>query len=147
MPALFETLSGVIDGVNDVFTFGAAYTPGTVAIYLNGQLLLNDAGNPWTESDPGAGEVTILSDCIPRPGDEIAGFAIDTAGSGEVEITQIQGAISAVDDIGGTIETIGDLNGGISPLTAIAGSTEAVESILGGLAAEGEIGGVLKACN
>ena len=70
---MFKTLTGAINGVNLVFSFGQPYTPGTTAIYRNGQLLLNPGGNPWTETDPSTGTVTIHAEELPRAGDAIAG--------------------------------------------------------------------------
>ena len=81
---MFESLTGVVDGINSVFLFSAPYTAGTVAIFLNGQLITDGdgSGNPWTESDPATGEITLEVGSIPNSGawgaDTITGFAMDT---------------------------------------------------------------------
>lgn len=129
MPApIFQVLSGTINGVNDTFFFSVPYTPGTVALYYNGQLLLHGGGNPWIESNPATGEVRIIdAQLIPiatsggHPGEVLAGFALDTTTEAEtVEISELQGnivtrrALSGVisaDALVGAIEGLGQLSG------------------------------------
>ena len=136
MPApLFKALSGTVDGVNAVFSFGEAYTPGTVALYLNGQLLLDSAGNPWSETDPATGEVTITeAACIPGnhatvPDDELAGFALDISVTdpqdlvGQIEVLDVTGVVAPLDDLSGGITVLG-VTGPILDLVAITGDTE-----------------------
>lgn len=96
----FEALSGVVNGTNTTFSTSVAYTAGTLAIFLNGQLLKNPAGDPWTEISPLLGTVDIAVDCTPRTGDHVAGFFVDTLESfvGS-EVTPIYGSITELGNI------------------------------------------------
>jgi hypothetical protein len=55
----FEVPSGAIDNVNVTFTLSRSYTPGSVAVFLNGQLKRVDYDDGWIETDPVAGIVTL----------------------------------------------------------------------------------------
>lgn len=55
----FEIPAGVIDDVNTVFTVGSPYLAGSVAVFLNGQLLTQVLDDGWTETDPATGVVTL----------------------------------------------------------------------------------------
>jgi hypothetical protein len=70
-------LAGAINGVNLVYATPWAYTPGTVAVFLNGVLLSrNDGAHPWTETNPSLGTVTLNgSDYTPKAGDSLFAFA------------------------------------------------------------------------
>ena len=133
---LFEKLTGTVDGVNDTFFFSKPYTAGTVALYLNGQLLFSTAagGNPWTESSPSTGEVTIAADCLPivqsTEGDVVSGFALDTTAEGpETVIEEINATINdAPDRLAGQIEDVPtQLNGAVSDVTNIVGVIDDVD--------------------
>jgi hypothetical protein len=85
----FEVLAGTIDGVNAVFSYSQPYAPGTTALYLNGQLLLAST-IVWAETSPATGVVTITAaGCIPRVGDQIEGFALDTTTSTDTFIDEV----------------------------------------------------------
>ena len=146
MGHLFEILTGTVDGVNDTFTFSAAYTPGTAAIYLNGQLLFHPSGNPWTESDPTTGEITVIAGCEPRVGDVLSGFALDTvAPSAEVVIDQrISGCIEDAVALQGIICDADCLVGCIED-AAITGRLVDQEVIIGELE-DDDLTGVSKEC-
>lgn len=45
-----EVPSGTINGSNTAFTIAAAFTPGSLSVYLNGQRLKSGAGNDYTEN-------------------------------------------------------------------------------------------------
>lgn len=78
----FEVPSGAIDNVNVTFTLSQSYTPGSVAVFLNGQLKRQDYEDGWIETDPVAGVVTLKEP--PRyasnisPADVVQIFYIDT---------------------------------------------------------------------
>lgn len=141
-----EALSGTIDGVNTVFTFSSPYSAGTSAIYLNGQLLTSASGNPWSESDPSTGEITITdSACIPRVGDEISGLAFDLDADAEaIEITEIAGSLSLLTGVQGSLEEVSELSSSLGenePVAAqleqtidLAGETRTIVSIAGQIA-------------
>lgn len=76
--------SGAIDGTNTVFsTGGFPYVPGSTAYILNGRIHSQsiaggaDYDYGFTESNPGAGEITV--DNAPLVGDVVQIFFWDTA--------------------------------------------------------------------
>jgi hypothetical protein len=116
----FESLLGTIDSVNTVFTTPTPYTAGTLAVYMNGQLQMHHAGNPWTETDPSSGAVTLTF--APEPGDTVAAFYLDTTPIvPETEIEVLEGTINEVDDITGELVATADLAGSIEEVETLAG--------------------------
>jgi len=79
---IFKQMVPTPDGANVVFfttsdgTTVVPYTPNTVAAFLNGQLLLSNTANPYTESNPAAGEITF--DLAPLANDDVAAAFMDT---------------------------------------------------------------------
>lgn len=55
----FEIPAGVIDDANTVYTVSQPYLAGTVAVFLNGQLLTKVLDDGWTETNPSGGVVTL----------------------------------------------------------------------------------------
>jgi len=145
-PIPYEALTGTIDGVNRVFFFSVPYTPGTAAIFLNGQLLTHPSGNPWTETDPSTGEVTLDVGCEPLAGDVVAGVAIDTAEPNEVEITEITGSIDALGNVGGVLDVQDDAVGDIDAVACIGGLVSSETELTGSLEPTACIGGILEEC-
>ena len=99
----YEKLAGVIDGVNVNFTTSRPYSPGSLSVYLNGQLQQQDC---WTETDPSTGAVTVSFQYAPRVGEVVQAFYLDTTAAlpGE-EIEGITGVVRAVGDLHGTVLT------------------------------------------
>ena len=55
-PGTFGVLVGDIDGVNTTFTVShGEYLPGSLQIFLNGQLLAQGVDEAWVELNPGSG--------------------------------------------------------------------------------------------
>lgn len=128
----FETPTGAINGVNLVFFTSAPYTPGTLAVYRNGQLLLNAAGNPWVETDPSIGKFTIGSEELPLTGDAVAVFFIDTVASSAVEVDLLHGELQGPPALDGQLGLLAvaaslaapmDLSAVLAPLS-LAGQLE-----------------------
>ena len=149
---LFENLSGTIDGVNDTFSFSAPYTPGTTAIYLNGQLLLVDGTNPWVELDPSAGTIRITeAGCIPRAGawgtDEIAGFALDTAAPAPETVIDrpLMGVIKDKDALTGTLSDGFHLAATLQDVDGLTGRIDDVD-LMRGEVADDQLTGTTKDC-
>lgn len=63
---LLEEAIGTVDGVNRTYFTQTPYVPGTVRLWLNGQLLLEDC---LVEVNPNTGEVLLDPGVLPRPGD------------------------------------------------------------------------------
>lgn len=144
----FEKLSGVIDGVNPDFTTSVSYQAGTTALYLNGQLMIA-AGNPWVETDPSTGLVSITETAlIPKVGDVLSAFYMDTTEAQEVdEIEVMVGAISAVEEQSGILEAQDDLGASIDPTAELGGILSTPEDLSGTVGEVDEISGILEDCS
>jgi hypothetical protein len=65
MSRKIENPSGVIDGVNAIFTTSAPYDPGSLGVWLNGQQILGG----YAETSPALGTFTITdANCVPKAG-------------------------------------------------------------------------------
>ncbi len=109
----FEQLSGVIDGINLVFTASVPYTAGSTAVFLNGQLILNlfAPGLPWAESDSGSGEITFVGSIYtPQPGDVVQMFFLDMVPVVLVA-ADLEGALDDMVIMVGEIDDQDDLTG------------------------------------
>lgn len=73
----FENASGTIDGSNVLFSTAFAYTAGSLAVFLNGQLKNQSGPDGWTETSPSAG--TFQLDVAPLGTDVVQVFYLDTA--------------------------------------------------------------------
>lgn len=143
----FEILTGVIDGVNLVFTASTAYTTGTTAVFLNGQLLQN-APLAWSESDPSGGEVTLTADNVPRPGDVVQMFYIDTSPPlPGTEVTELDGTIEDLDDLDGVIGDVSVLYGTSDGIVEADGRIMETSSLAGVAEDVQEIDGLLEVCS
>lgn len=136
----FELLVGTIDGVNKVFTTTVPYTAGSVAVYDNGILQFHASGNPWTETDPSTGTVTL--EFAPKPGDQVAASYFDTTPTvPETEVTELCGELCPVDDLTGTLNPeallagslseTDDLDGTLNPATELEGTLDEVDFLEG----------------
>lgn len=142
----FEALSGTVNGVNRVFTTSAAYTPGTVAVFLNGQLLKNPAGDPWVEQNPTTGEIELAVDCTPVKDDQLAAFYVDTLDSfvGE-EVTPIYGSISELGSISGTLGDAEVVLASIEETDSVCGILTPI-NITGAVETQEVLSAVLEVC-
>ena len=127
----YEVPSGVIDGVNLVYTVSVAYQPGSVAVFLNGQLKRQDLDDGWTETDPATGEVTLAE--APRSiglcPDVLQIFFLDTT---PLAIEQ------TVNRIKGRIRTHQAVRGTLRGAVRAKGRLETVETIRGKVANRSE---------
>jgi len=145
----FELLSGAIDGANADFYTSVPYTPGSVAVYLNGQLLLNRTGNPWTETDPATGQITVHAvDHVLRPGDEIAAFYLDTTTApDQVVIDDLVGVVSDTEDrLTGILVGEDELVGTVADEERLEGQVATEDALAGTVADEDALVGILEEC-
>jgi hypothetical protein len=102
----FEVPSGVIDGVNTVYTVSTAYQPGSVAVFLNGQLKTRLLDDGWTETSPAAGTVT-LSEAPKEIGlcpDVVQIFFLDTSPAAvETSVERIKGKLRTSQGVRGVL--------------------------------------------
>lgn len=104
----FETLAGIIDGVNLVFTLPTLYVAGTTSVFVNSSPV---EALTWTESNPATGEITFEPLVYtPQPGDLLQAYYM-TNDLPEVSITEIDGTLTATDTLSGTIEDVAELDG------------------------------------
>lgn len=96
----FEIPTGAIDGMNTVYTVSMAYTPGTVAVFINGQLKRpSGVGilDGWVETDPVLGIVTL--DEAPLTNDVVQVFYLDTNDSPIILVQTVEGLEAEIRDI------------------------------------------------
>jgi hypothetical protein len=145
---LNEILIGTVDGANLVFYFSVPYTAGTAVVLLNGQVLLHNSGNPWTESNPLTGEVTLDAVVTPQLLDQVSGIALDTT---PVGIETILEAIDVtIDDvpgvIAGAITSPDALYGSLADYTLLTAAVVDYGSVLGSLVDRDALIGSLEDC-
>lgn len=142
----FEPLIGSIDGANTVYTTPTPYTAGTVAVYVNGQLQMHNLGNPWAETTPAAGVVTL--GFAPQGGDTVVAFYIDTTPVlPETEVEILDGTIDEVDDLAGELIVSDELDGTIEFAENIEGELVAVDELDGTIEEVEELEGELIICD
>lgn len=142
----FEPMVGAIDGANAVFTTPTPYTVGTVAVYVNGQLQMHNLGNPWVETDPGAGTVTLSF--APQGGDTVVAFYLDTTPVlPETEIEELEGTLSPTDDLVGGLDDADTLAGSLDEDDSLTGALEADSPLAGSLDEVDYLEGELDVCD
>jgi hypothetical protein len=138
----FEILTGVVDGVNTTFFTPVAYTPGSLAVFVNGQLKRADYNDGWIEANPATGEVTLKEaprPCPPDLDEVIQAFFIDTTplDTGFLELEGILDDTSEVtglleiDELEGIIDDTAEVFGTVETETEISGQVDVPEEILG----------------
>jgi hypothetical protein len=153
----FKPLTGVVNGTNAIFTTpgATAYTPGTTAVYLNGQLLFDRnavGGQLWTESDPSMGEITIDLTHVPqvRTSDggleEVAMFWLDTLGAPTIEVEELRGRIQDVDRLTGRIDDVSEIVGTIADVDQLGGRIQDVDQVQGSIRDFDRLSGILEDC-
>lgn len=146
----FEIPSGVIDGVNLLFTTSTSYKPGTLAVFLNGLLQEASLDDGWVETDSVAGTFTLKE--APRSiglcPDVLQVFFLDTSPvSPETEITPITGTIDAVDELGGSLLDTQPLFGAIAAPGGLSAELLADVPVVGAIRGETALSGVLELCD
>lgn len=107
----FEAATGAIDGVNKIFLVTKPYDPGSLAVFLNGQLKRRDFNDGWEETSPTTGVFTMKE--APLPDDVVQAFYLDSTCSDYV------------------VEQIKNLTARIRPQVKIAGQYRTRISIKG----------------
>lgn len=91
----FEVPSGSVDNANTIFIVSRPYTPGSVAVFMNGLLQERSLLDGWFETDADAGVVTLKE--APRSTgvpDVIQIFFIDrSAALPETQVVKMRGVI------------------------------------------------------
>jgi hypothetical protein len=103
-PGTFGVLVGAIDGVNTTFTVSyGEYLPGSLQVFLNGQLLAQGIDEAWVELSPGRG--TFMLNESPVAGDIITAIYQTR--------TSVTGSGDRIDQSDGLGDTYGVLTGAI----------------------------------
>jgi len=142
--AHFEVPVGAIDGVNRLFTVSLPYTPGSVAVFINGQLKRADYDDGWVETDPSTGQVTVNESPIGGSVPEVVQiFYLDTTQNDVTEV--VEGIIGTIEDLDMLYGTIGsdDIVGTVVDLSAITGTIDDVSVADGAIEEVDELVGVI----
>jgi hypothetical protein len=142
----FEVASGVVDGVNQIFSVSSPYSPNSVAVFLNGQLKRADFADGWVELSPSTGLVQLLIAPLPgdgeNPDDVVQIFYLDPSVTGlvEKEVSPLSGVIRvssdlkariSSDDLAGVLLPLGSLEGALEGFSEIGGTMVPVTSLNG----------------
>jgi hypothetical protein len=99
----FESAIGKIDGANSTFRATLPYQAGTLAVYLNGLLLLTG----YVEVPPRSFTLSVP----PSQGDEVLVFFLSAAPAPPEEVIQLQGVIDPLDEVRGAFLEVQALHG------------------------------------
>lgn len=137
-PIFTTNISGVVDGANLVFNTPTPYSPGTLAVFLNGQLATKTWDDGWIETDPSTGEFSFKPGNAPRSTqspDKVGAFYLDTGPDPIVliEVCPLFGTIEDVTPIDGSLRTEGALVGSIEDRSDLTGVLLAAEALTGSL--------------
>ena len=107
----FEPVLGVVDGVNKIFRTNLPYGEGSLACYLNGQLLRKEDDDGWAELDPWRGVIQYKA--APMPGDIPQAFYIDTGTQGVAEnrLEKVVVTLIEIETVSGKLRDSGKLVG------------------------------------
>jgi len=147
----FEVASGVVDGVNQIFSVSSPYSPNSVAVFLNGQLKRADFADGWVELSPSTGLVQLLIAPLPgdgmNPDDVVQIFYLDPSVVGlvEKEVSPLVGVIRVSSGLRGHVQA-DELAGVLDPYGTLGGSLEGFYEIGGTLAPITSLNGRLLEC-
>ncbi len=146
----WDTLTGVVDGVNTTFqvSSSAFYAPGSIGVYLNG-VLSEDAANPtqkgWVETDPSSGVIDFLQ--APLPGDAPFGFYSDTQSPPPTN-QDLEGVIQGLlesDALAGSIQPTQELSGTLTA-SSLSGTLNSSQGLSGSINSDTALQGSIKVC-
>jgi len=145
----FEVPSGIIDGVNNLFTVSMPYGAGTIAVFINGQLMERSLDDGWFETDPSAGSVTLKEP--PRSSgvcpDVIQIFYLDTAAPlPETQVFKLKGYIRCAAPLRGTLIDSQRIQGTIKSSYRLSGRVDLRKRLRGTVESSRKIRGQIKVC-
>jgi hypothetical protein len=115
LPAL-----GLINGANTAFTTPTPYSPGSLRVIHNGQLLEIDCAE---EVSPSAGTWTWLDPQPPRPGDTVTVLYDDVGGApAYIPVCPLVGVIRPTHLLRGVLVPTMQLVGSVAPTQRIVGT-------------------------
>jgi hypothetical protein len=145
----FEVPSGVIDGVNTVYTVSRPYRPGSTAVFLNGALQERNLDDGWFETDPSAGTVTLKE--APRSiglcPDVLQIFFIDTSPAlPETEVTRIKGRVRTTPRLTGRLRDAQALQGRVAAASRLTGRMQSSLRVRASVVGVRRIKGTINVC-
>jgi hypothetical protein len=105
----FEPVTGTVDGVNKLFRTFVPYTAGTLAVFLNGQLLKQEHNDGWVENDPWRGYFSYK--IAPLTGDvpQVFYLALEGTEGTQEQISRVIVTLEEVDNAVGYFQDSGKL--------------------------------------
>jgi hypothetical protein len=146
----YEVPSGVIDGVNTVYTVSVAYQPGSVAVFLNGQLKRQDLDDGWTETNPATGEVTLTEAprSIGKCPDVLQIFFLDTTPLAiEQTVERIKAKLRTYQPVRGTLCDVVHAKGKIEPVDGIHGKVASRSEYKANVQTFARVRGRIRSCD
>jgi hypothetical protein len=144
-----------VDGVNAVFTASKAYSPGSTAVFMNGNLLFDRnvvGGRLWAETTPGSGIITIDTTHVPivRTSDggleEISMFFLDTLPDGFKEVTELQATLRDIDRLGAVVTGITEISAGFRSVTRLSAVVQGVDQLNAGFRDFDRLNAIVEDC-
>ena len=148
MTTIIEVPAGSIDGANKTFTTSKAYAPGTLHVFLNGQLKRADLDDGFIEVNPATGVFEMKE--APLTGDVVQVFYIDEASlgaGGEDFPTLVIGVVESDKALEGDFTAVGSLASVLvveDGLDSTLKIEEGLDSMLSGL---DSLTGTIKICD
>lgn len=126
---VFTVAVGAIDGVNVFFFTPTPYTPGTLAVFLNGVLLRKDYDNGWIDINPVTGAFETKE--APRTADTLQVFYLDTSSSTatSTEVTKITASIKSKDEVVGAFKTISSVSASLKEKETLSAAVKEISGI------------------
>lgn len=132
-PIFAQTIGGAVNGVNLSFTTPTPYTPGTIAVLVNGILVTQSNDDGWIETSPATGGFQMkLPPLAINVTDKLSAFYLDTSTNPEIiEIFELFGTIEEVEGLGGRLETVDGLDGTADEFELLPGSLTLTAELIG----------------
>lgn len=140
----FEVPIGAINGVNTLFTTSVAYKAGSTAVFVNGMLRVGSDDDGWSETDPNAGEVTLVT--APLTGDKVQIFFLDTTPDVADSYEELSGYLEDTSSLSGSLEISGAISGTLTTTSAYTGTLTISSDLSGTIYDEDVLSGTVDAC-
>lgn len=109
MNSIIEIPTGLINGVNVIYTVSRPYVINTVGIYVNGLSIIREDSDGWIETNPGQGIITLKQPLIDGDTLQISFSYFDTSVETLAQTVLLYGEISMDLSLEGSISESIDL--------------------------------------
>jgi len=141
----FEDANGVVDGVNTSFTTNLAYEPGSLEVFINGQLKRTQDEDGWTETGPQSFELKEAPIIISGEPEKVRVFYRGADSPGTIA-ENLVGVISEVEELTGTLQPVQELVGVLEEVETLTGVIVEVDELQGTIEEVDELIGVICEC-